>query len=113
MVAELTPTEAIEAREAATTEKAVQAEHKLCERAPLSDVQAAVERLQLEGLNNLPASELRPIVDIVAAVLRTAGAAQLLQKIASDLELRALHNVARAVRAHIHGDHEPAFRGHE
>jgi hypothetical protein len=62
------------------------------------------------GVNNLSPTEAQAVVDVVVAVLQAAGAGHLLQEIASDLELRGLHNFAHAVRQHIRaygGRHEP------
>jgi hypothetical protein len=100
LVAELTPTEAVEAAEHASAEKTKAIRQRRSrERAAFSDVESAVERLS--GVNKLSPKEAQAVVDVVVAVLRAAGAGHLLEEIASELEERGLESVAGAVRQHI------------
>jgi hypothetical protein len=109
--AELTPVEALSARAqlSAPEAKADEVPMKRILSTP-REVQVAIERLHQAGISNLSTTEAQAVVDVVVAVLLASGAGHLLPEIASDLEIKGLHNFADAVRQHIRpsgSTHEP------
>jgi hypothetical protein len=110
--AELTPAEAISAREHLPAKDFKKVRRKPMQRILRSapEFQMAVERFQQVDTQNMSPTEVHAIVDVIVAVLKAAGAGYLLSEIASELDVRGVHNIAFAVRQHIRppsGTHEP------
>jgi hypothetical protein len=109
--AELTPAEAISVRAQVPigeTEQVRLASTPRMRSAP--EVQAGIERLQQIHAQNLSPNQVDAIVEVMVAVLQASGQRYVLLEIASELERRGLHNIASALRLHIHrssGTDEP------
>jgi hypothetical protein len=109
---ELTPIEAIQAREKALAEldSVSRDVNAPSDRLAVPVVQTALQRLIHAETEGLSSQELEAIVETMVKVLLTAGLSPFLDQIASDLDHRGLHKLASSVRQQIrtsHGKHEP------
>jgi hypothetical protein len=104
--AELTPTDAIEIREAtiANEMRAVEVEAGIPRALTARpEVRVAIESLRQAGSQNLSQTQIQTVVDIIVSVLQSSGAGHALPEIASHLEIHGLYDFALAVRQHIRG----------
>lgn len=114
---ELTPQEAKSARKQLRAKGGTKKIRRTTTTATLSDeqVEDAIAHMRRMWESSPSPAEAHPVVEAIVAVLKATGAGSLLPKIASELEIRGLHEIAHAVRQHIRptsGTHEsPPPRG--